>query len=395
MRDAANAAILTDDPDRLFHWYADVVKSLRVNAKPYNLSLAFDMDTGVFAGETPRPLDPAGLRDDAVNREARNRIIVVPITYAGILHETLSALGKTKKALGESLRAMGTGVDDALADWLVDKESGNAGFPWTHVADVVLLRFDLETRRRVRVAILRQINDALFRWRRADGITPHVAFVTHSLGTFATAEAIDVGVAGSDGGLPDFLPSSFDIEAFFSLANVTRVLANRVDDPYGWAVRTREVQTPPGRPGVVRTYVDARHALDPIPAVFPFHPPSPWGAQLPFFYSHLDLDVIRAPNVHGYSHYLNDPTVHCPLFNLLNVGGRQISDLEYEKERKRYTDEPDPKACGAALEGLRVRLLEIKQGPLPGEFFGWIQLAFEMWSAIEKAHKACAEELKP
>jgi hypothetical protein len=371
-------------------WYADVVDSLRALAAQYALPLAFDMDTR--AG-----FDPAGKGADAANAAiaaATRRVTVVPVTYCDILADSLTRLATQGADLGEALQKVGSGIDQEVAAFLKDKNDPNAGFPFTHVADVVLLRFDRDTRAQVRLRIAKTVIDARRHWNDEDDQLPRIAFLSHSLGTFATIDALHAMITNAEAEhLPSFQDNIIDIEFVCTLANVSRVLnLGGGIDPYQSPVRPRTVAAPGVARGVVRTMVDARHDLDPIVWAWPYHTPT-WNSLID--YQHASLTALRQINVHGFCHYLADPRVHGVLLNLLSIGGRQLSQATIAAAVAAY-DAADPaNPCAAAITTLRRDLEHLKlPDATQASMKQWLEVVHGAWTAIETARTSCIGGLK-
>jgi hypothetical protein len=377
--------------EALFGWYKDPVEALRALPAKYGLSLAFDMHTGALPDG--RAFDYIKLGQDTVNCTATLRAMVVPVSYADVLDDTLTALAATEEKLGtELLNSGGSGIDRALADWLDGNANPDAGFGWTHIADVVLLRFDAETRKAVRRKIAQQLVAA--ETHKADGMLATRVFITHSLGTFATTDTLQaMSTAAVAEGLPSFGVGSWDLEAFVTLANVTRVLSASVGDPYRFVVRPRTVTAPAGS-GMVRTYRNVQHALDPIPLPWAFNRP-PW--QPDYDYQFAELTAIKHLNVHGFTHYLNDPRAHCALLNLLCVGARQVTKEQFAKAVAEYEQPTGGDPCADAIATLRDTLVRVtsevraKQQPTLHDVLPWI---LDTVQAIHTARGRCAGGFK-
>lgn len=377
--------------EALFGWYKDPVEALRALPAKYGLSLAFDMHTG---GHNGRKFDFIGLGPDTVNNAATLRAMVVPVSYADVLDATLTALATTRTSLGSRLlNSGGGGIDRALAEWLDGKDNPTSGFAWTHIADVVLLRFDAETRRAVRRTIAQQLV-AAEKHAAADGMLATRVVITHSLGTFATTDTLQaMSTAAVAEGLPSFGVGSWDLEAFVTLANVTRVLSASVHDPYRSVVRPRTVTAPAGS-GLVRTYRNVQHALDPIPLPWAFNRP-PW--QPDYDYQFAELTAIKHLNVHGFTHYLNDPRAHCALLNLLCVGARQVKKEQFAEAVAEYEQPTGGDPCADAIATLRDTLVRVtsevraKQQPTLHDVLPWI---LDTVQAIHTARGRCAGGFK-
>jgi hypothetical protein len=351
----------TTDPD----WWTDVVARLKDTARPFN-------HHGDFVTRAPKS----------------GQVLVVPLTY----HQEFDRIRAqwTQDAGGEAgfiplLQAMLAKEGETPARDRVPKWVANAGrFFWTHVLDVVLYRYLSEFRTPIREGIAEQIAMA---WHRADidnatpdgGRTP-VHFVAHSLGTSVLHDAISF-LAGD----PAYGPGTHRIGTMITCANVSAIL--ETDFP-AYASPDRPTGALPQPGGMTDAYFSFRHELDPIAAVHAFRgdlhgwPASGYRDTVP-------IDV-KDWNVHGYTHYLDNPLVHLRLFE-------GLWDDEPWAERRdpamvSYRASPGT-PCPAAIAQARADLRAILADQWPSaNALGLLELASRTVGVLGKARTACSVE---
>jgi len=339
-------------------WHADVVAGLRASAKTY----AHDKDL-VLA--TPN----AG------------QVLVVPLTYHQLfdqLREKWAAQSPDATGwlpLAKSLAFSDPQVLGKLPGWI-----NTAGeFFWTHVLDALLYRYVPEMTVPIRDEIATQIATA---WHKADldnGANTSVHFVSHSLGTCVLHDAI-----ATLGGDPGFSPGTHLIDSIVTCANVASVLETNCP-AYTSIDRPADADPPPD--GMVGSYFSFRHELDPVAAVKTFRGDQHgWPAS---GYQDEVTKEVKDWNVHGYSHYLDNPVVHLRLFERLwpreNWASRRDGAI------LAYKASPGT-PCPAAIAAVRQQLATILAPPLPQTPAGFIDVVSKTVQVLQGARQACAAE---
>ncbi|MEM1055526.1 MAG: hypothetical protein AAGI52_08355 [Bacteroidota bacterium] len=233
----------------------------------------------------------------------------VPITYdhvfKGQLQRWADAADNLREFTRENEIDLGRGA--VLFDWIAGASKEEENFFWSHTIDVILYHYVREVQSQVRLHVMHQIADALAA-RETNGRRVESSVLAHSLGTAVAHDSLHIlGTVPLDGNESFLTPGNQLFESFITLANVSRVLQT-VANPHESIVVPRSASRPRG---YVRRYYNFRHALDPIPAFWPFGP-SGWAPKL---VSDLGLDFLRDVNVHGFAHYLDGPRVHIPILN--------------------------------------------------------------------------------
>ena len=239
------------------------------------------------------------------------------------------------------------------ADKLLEIQTalGTDSFFNTHVLDVLLYRFTT-LGEKIRIKVAKRIVSTLM---AETGEVPSWAVMAHSLGTSVTHDTLHALYADKvwrEGKVKKlFVPSQYTANCLIMLANVSRVLQSRV--------KAYKSRVKPGNGGVSDYFINAYHQLDPFPRVKQFDPGDEWlrGQNTNELYNNISINVINQPNVHAYTHYLENPKVHVPIFHSL-MGEISISN----RELKNTYDEFFNNSPNATYEELRTRLKNLNIG---------------------------------
>ena len=90
------------------------------------------------------------------------------------------------------------------------------------------------------------------------------------------------------------------------------------------------------------------------------------------FFFDVELSGVHAVNVHGMTHYLSDPRLHCPLFNLL------IDDYSYPPDRSAQYKKHDKGVFGKKVDKLKASIDAIDFDEIES-----ISEIAEFWKKIE------------
>jgi hypothetical protein len=349
-----------DDP----HWWTAVLADLRANAKAYGHATDF-VTASPKAGQ----------------------VLVVPLTYHEHFDDIRTKWTKDAGSEAEFVTLLRGLLDTAGANSAsvrVPSWAASAGdFFWTHVLDVILYRYIADFTIPIRESIALQIATA---WHQADidnGEKTTVHVVSHSLGTAVLHDSICL--LAKD---PGFGPGTHLIRTMITCANVSSILANGFA-PY--SSLDRPTSAPPAPGGLTEAYYSFRHELDPIAAVHPFRgDQNGWPSS--GYKDGIPIDV-KDWNVHGYSHYFDNPIVHFRLFERIWVGENWAERLQ--KAIDKYRASPGT-ACPAAIAKARsdLRAILADQWPHANEI-GLLELASRTMGVLSAARTACAAEAKP
>jgi hypothetical protein len=216
-----------------------------------------------------------------------------------------------------------------LVKWLTDdtlpKDQQNVF--WSTLLDTILYRGFPVVRDEVRAVAMSQIVGHCTANMRAGSLK--VSILAHSLGTAVVHDTLQLLASGPQLGNDSFTAKKgWHFENLFMLADVARLgppaLLDLKDSAKTYLVRPRSAGTP-GNPATF--YCNAmysfRHELDPFVRWNPFVPAG-WGED---FISPSPLPAIHAANVHSFTHYLSNPSVHIPIINQ-TLGSSVISTKE-------------------------------------------------------------------
>lgn len=340
-------------------WSAEVIPGLRKTAK------AFSHD-----------------RDFVLASPKAGQVLVVPLTYHQFFDDIRAKWTQQSPSetgwlpLVAQLAFSDPQVLPKLPGWV--QSAGE--FFWTHVLDVLLYRYVAEFTVPIRDEIATQIAIA---WHRADldnGANTPVHFVSHSLGTCVLHDSI--ATLAQD---PAFGPGTHQITSIVTCANVSSILETNFG-AYTSVDRPVDADPPPG--GMTAAYFSFRHELDPIAAVKTFRADlHDWPAN--GYRDEVAIDV-KDWNVHGYSHYLDNPICHLRLFERLwpNEAWKKRRDPAIEA----YKGSPGT-PCPTAIAQVRQQLKAILSQPLPDSPPGFFDVASRAVRVLQDARTACHVEM--
>jgi len=200
----------------------------------------------------------------------------------------------------------------------------------THVLDVLLYRFTT-VGERIRVSIAKQIVDVL---RGADA--PTFGFMAHSLGTSVihdTLHALYSHRTWRKNKISKvFTPGNYKASYLIMLANVSRVLQSPKRNALAYKSKVR-----PGAGGVCKHMLNVANDYDPFAQVKPFMPGDQWLSGREDKYQHLHLNSVTRPNVHAFTHYLENPAVYTKILQWYTTEG-SITDKEKKAAINEYFD---------------------------------------------------------
>ncbi len=261
-----------------------------------------------------------------------------------------------------------TGVNLPSRDDLESITEDN--FFTTHIQDVLLYRFNPQIAEHVRAHVITQIKNAI----QAAPSSSKISIIAHSLGTSVILDAVNAMYQTPDEDGNTLSPGDFRFQMIAMIANVSRALKTR------WGVYDSLV-----RPGldnsdhyVTDTFLSTSHKWDPLVALRRFTPVENWpdaDVVANGRVAVIEPSIITHWNVHDFSHYINNPSVHVPLFRLLRHK-RFVSDKK-RQETTRVYNEANPIE---AFNEYRQELEKILTGEAD---FSWSRLV----SVFEKFQK--------
>lgn len=239
------------------------------------------------------------------NQPLEDLVDFVPVSYDRFL---IAALNRWKQS-GQSLAAFARTsqlVDADSMSWLEDVRPEDGSVVWTHVADVVLYRFFKLEQNRIQDSVKLQFGERVAAVLDRDA-SAGFSVVAHSLGTAVAHDALaELASPRLDGKLNTLAPPNFRFNSIHMLANTSRLLQTRIK-AYESLVRPGPRNS---KSSYCLRYYNYRHELDPVPGVRAFEP-SGWGD----LFTGEVVRHYRDWDIHGFTHYLDNPRVHVPILN--------------------------------------------------------------------------------
>jgi hypothetical protein len=342
------------------NWWTDLVASIRGYAKPFGHD-----------------------KDFVTSKPKSGQVLIVPLTYHGFFDDLRKSWRQQTPndtgwiPLVQQLLLADPAMAGRVPGWAV-----TAGeFFWSHVLDVLLYRFiPVGFTTPIRDDVALQIETA---WHQADvdnGVRTPVHFLAHSLGTAVLHDAICRMAS-----FPEFGPGTHSINSIVTLANVSSVLENG-NPTYDSADRTVHCAPPP--PGMTQAHFSFRHELDPIAAVKAFDGVSHgWPAR-----DHRSQVVFEVKdwNVHGYTHYLDNPAAHFPLLDRLWPDDDIL--LKLPAAIAAYQADPGT-PCPQAIAKVRADLRTVPIPPPGAPVSDFIETVTKVVAILGSAAAACDLEL--
>jgi hypothetical protein len=344
-----------DDPN----WWTGTIDDLRASAKKYKHD-----------------------KDLVLSAPKNEQVLVVPLTYHQLFDDIRSKWSRdTPNETGWLPLLQQLAFHDPASLAKLPGWATTAGsFFWTHVLDVLLYRYVADFTIPIRELVATQIAEA---WNRADldnGTNTPVHFLAHSLGTAVLHDSI--GFLGAD---PGFGPTSHIITSIVTLANVSWVLENAFP---AYASVDRPITAAPPPNGMTAAYFSFRHELDPIAEIVRTFRGDHNGWPANGYRDEVAIDV-KDWNVHGFTHYLDNPIAHLRLFERLwpNEDWAPRRDPAIAA----YKSAPGT-PCPAALAMARQELEALFANPFPQTTDGFIDVAVATFRIFEQARDACRQE---
>jgi hypothetical protein len=183
---------------------------------------------------------------------------------------------------------------------------------------------------------------------------------------------------------PGFSPNTQLIQSIVSLANVSSVLEH--DHPtYISADRPIDAAPPPD--GMTSAYFSFRHELDPIANTKTFRGDlNGWPSS--GYLDEVPIDV-KDWNVHGYTHYLDNPLAHLRLFERL--WPREPWRDRRDDAVRKYKAAPGT-SCPVAIAQARLELRKLFSHPMPTDPIGFLDVVARTVVVLDDARQACQRE---
>ena len=319
--------------------------------------LFFIHGMGVYVNDNGKPINKWGVEAAKVLKEQYEKypslstsfdkvFKPVYINYDTIFHKILSNWAKEAKVIS------GLGIEAAeiatrMVQWLEKGAKTDDNFLWTHVGDVILYRFFNLVRQNVKIAVAKQIHDALY--PNENGAVISWSVIAHSLGTIVAHDAIHAmsSATPNEAGIPilDAIAPKADVIAM--IANISKTLENDAL-VYESAVAPQDT---------CNKYLNINNKFDPfvmeellLPEAFdPIGYPE-WDAAITKKkYFNIEPENIHHINVHSIENYLVNPVVHIPLLRAL-CGPGSIPNRLANKAVEGFKNIPDPSFIPSIVE---------------------------------------------
>lgn len=341
------------------NWHTGVLEGLRKSAKPFKHD-----------------------KDLVLTSPKAGQILVVPLTYHQFFDDIRakwSAQSPSNAGWLPLLEALAFSDPQALTK-LPTWVTAAGEFFWTHVLDVLLYRYVADFTVPIRDDIATQIAEA---WHKADlinGANTPVHFISHSLGTSVLHDSISTLAQE-----PSFSSGTHRISMIMTCANVSSVLETNFG---AYTSLDRPIDADPPPEGMTNSYRSFRHELDPITVVKTFRGDN--HAWPPSGYRDEVLIDVKDWNVHGYSHYLDNPVTHFPLFERL--WPTEPWATRREPAIQAYRNTPGT-PCPVAIAQARADLKAIISQPVPETPIGFLDVVSKVVGVFNTARSACEQEI--
>jgi hypothetical protein len=266
-----------------------------------------------------------------------------------------------------------------LVSWLRKPlPSAAKGFFWTTAIDPLLYRGFRLVRDNVRAQVTAQM--AAIADRAMTNGAAEISILSHSLGTAVMHDALDILGRAPYEGNEVLTAKRFQFANLFMLADVCLLARNLLADIDYFDSVVRPTSAGTADNTYCQFFLNAWHRYDPFVALAPFRPTS-WGDA----YVELGpLEHWRQANVHGFTHYLDNPIVHAPIINGA-LGKPAITDADQARELAKYPMLP-PGGCAAEIAALKLKGQEVAHAADLEEII--IGIA-EFLAASQQAAQAC------
>lgn len=246
---------------------------------------------------------------------------LVPISYDHIFREALESWDKR----GGEIRqfAEDNGINDhSVLNWL-DGVSSDDSFLWSHAMDVVIYYLFSLRRDKIRMEVIHQITQKI---KSCNDPNIACSVVAHSLGTCVVHDSLHVMGTTNWGNNASFFDSSrWSFQLVMMLANTSRLLHTDIN-PYDSIVRPVHVG---GETSYCQDYINVQHKYDPVPFPWAYNPD--WMNDD----TKIEIQHFHEPNIHGYTHYLDNPCVHIPLLRSI-TNWEAVTENEEQVAKEEY-----------------------------------------------------------
>ena len=283
------------------------------------------------APATDKLIESAGLYQHFRDNDLTESVIFVPIRYDNVYEDLLD---RWKNNFSGILNSEDTGniPGDKLLSIMTSMSQDERDFFWSHLADVLIYRFFPLYRDRVRIEVIQNIAKSVKKYRDRFGNNTRFSFLAHSLGTAVIHDSLHLlGTTAWDDEIANVMgPPHTRFQSLFMLANTSRILESdiKVDSSIVCPVGGRGDHTME----YLDQYYNVFHKYDPITLIRKIN-----GDGLGSNFHPVNLSHFRDVNIHDFTHYLDHPAVHIPLFRIL-CGFRTVLPAEQVHALDVYED---------------------------------------------------------
>ena len=185
-------------------------------------------------------------------------------------------------------------------------------FYTTHIQDVLLYKYVPQVAEDIRANVVAQLNDII----QEAHDSSNVSVIAHSLGTSVIHDAINALYETPDENEEYLSPQVFRFHTIAMIANVSRTLETR------WEAFDSLVK--PGWDNsenyVTDYFLSSSHKWDPLVCLRRFFAIENWPDSKTVMQGRVEVvepSIINRVNLHDFSHYIENPRVHIPLFRML------------------------------------------------------------------------------
>lgn len=274
------------------------------------------------------------LYPELIDKKLDSYVTVEAIGYNDIFDQHRNQMANRNQKIQDRLNGLGGLVNYPLGKLInnitkIETSLADDSFFNTHWLDVFFYRYTT-LGENVRIKLGKKILEVL-----RNEQSQHVHVLGHSLGTAVVHDTLaKLYSANYIPGETKFLSTARDkLGSVHMVANTSRVLESFVS--------VDESSVKPGPGGCCSDYFEYRHVLDPITWPKPFTPTdnNDWISHDSFRYKRYELIQPTSitnehGNTHSLAHYLYNPLVHLPIFDIVfDIG---LSDIQLEKGHNAY-----------------------------------------------------------
>lgn len=291
-----------------------------------------------------------------------------PINYDNVINKILEEW-KNAEDIVEFAKLHGL-TDKKVFDYLKSLTDEEKKFLWEYVGDVIIYRFFPTYKNLIRISVIEQFAKKINQLIDSSGQAV-CSVIAHSLGTIVAHDSLHkLGTEDWENVTNVLSPEHWKFNSIFMIANTSKLLESDID-PYKSIVK-------PGKSGDKDSYCyhyfNFWHYLDPVPNLKKFNPD--WDKD----YESIELNHFRKYNIHAFTHYLDNPKVHIPIFRS-TVGFYSVLPDEENQAIQNYPQFGDDLVFGEDVKEFIEKLKKLLSG---GGEDKWIEIILEFYKLVSK-----------